>query len=62
MKIRWKLHFLRKTEAPALILEVCFVDDKNDIKLYDVNKMVKAIAEGILNKTITKRKILKLFN
>lgn len=61
VKVREELYVLRKTEAPALLVECCFVDDKDDIKLYDVNKMAKAIAEGILNKTITEKKSFKSY-
>lgn len=53
VKIRRGLYVLRKTKATALLIECCFVDDKDDCNLYDVDKMAKAIAEGILNKTIT---------
>ena len=37
-----------------LLVECCFVDDKDDIKIYDSKKMAKAIAEGILNRAISK--------
>lgn len=40
------------TAAPAILVECCFIDDKDDMKLYDAKKMAKAIAEGILNKKI----------
>lgn len=46
------LYVLRKTKAPALLVECCFVDDKDDLMLYDCLKMARAIAEGITAQTI----------
>ena len=48
------LYFLRKAAAPALLIEVCFVDDRDDYNVYmaNVDKVAKAIAEGILGTTI----------
>lgn len=43
------MYFLIKTNAPAILIECCFVDD---INLYNPKTMAKAIVEGILNKTI----------
>lgn len=44
------LYFLRKTTAPALLIEVCFVTDKDDALLYKANraKAAKAISRAIL--------------
>lgn len=46
------LYYLRKTNAPALLIEVCFVDDKDDVKKYDPDKVAEAIVKAIndLNK------------
>lgn len=52
VKVRKDLYVLKNTKAPALLVECCFVDDKDDCKLYNAEKMGKAIAEGILGKTI----------
>ena len=41
------LYYLKHTAAPALLVECCFVDDKDDAKLYDAKKMAKAIADAI---------------
>lgn len=48
------LYFLRKAASPALLIEVCFVDDRDDYNVYmaNVDKVAKAIAEGILGTTI----------
>lgn len=54
VKVNDNLYVLRKTNAPALLVEVCFVDDEDDIELYqkNIDKIAKAIAEGITGKKI----------
>lgn len=50
------LYELKYTNCPAMIIEVCFVDSKADTDLYKSlgsDRVGKAIAEGILNKTIS---------
>lgn len=47
VKINRKLYFLTKTKAAALLLECCFVDDKDDVFLYDYKSMAEAIVFGI---------------
>lgn len=41
------LYVLRKTNAPAMLIECCFVDDKDDAALYDCKAMAEAIVYGI---------------
>ncbi|MDY3960159.1 N-acetylmuramoyl-L-alanine amidase [Romboutsia timonensis] len=53
VKQRTDLGVLKNTKAPALLVECCFVDDKDDIDLYNSKSMAKAIAQGILNKQIS---------
>lgn len=53
IKYRTDLYFLRKTNAPAMLIECCFVDDKDDVKLYDVEKMASAIVKGITGQSVT---------
>ncbi|MDD6206987.1 MAG: N-acetylmuramoyl-L-alanine amidase, partial [Clostridiales bacterium] len=48
VKANTGLYFLRKTTAPAMLVECCFVDDKDDVQLYNYKKMAEAIANGIL--------------
>ena len=48
VKIRDNLYFLHRTNSPAMLIECCFVDDKDDVKLYDYKKMAEAIVKGIL--------------
>lgn len=53
IKLRPELYVLNKTKAPAMLVECCFVDDVDDVALYDAAKMAKAIADGITGATIT---------
>ena len=41
-------YVLRKSKAPAMLIECCFVDDADDVDLYDADSIAQAIAEGIL--------------
>ena len=56
VKVRTDLSILKKTKAPCILIECCFVDDFDDVKLYNPKSMAKAIAQGILNKTIEDKK------
>lgn len=51
VKITSSLYFLNHTKAPAILIEVCFVDDKDDYMLYTSDRMdaAKAIAKAVLN-------------
>ena len=48
VKVRDNLYFLHRTNSPAMLIECCFVDDKDDVKLYNYKKMAEAIVKGIL--------------
>lgn len=48
------LYVIRKTVAPALLIECCFCDSKKDAAIYDADKMAKAIVEGICGKKTVK--------
>lgn len=52
VKVRQDLYVLRKTSAPALLVECCFVDDADDAKLYDPEKMAAAIVKGITGQSV----------
>ena len=59
VKKRDDLYILRESKCPAILLEICFCDNKKDCDLYDKagdDKIAKLIAEGILNKTISSKK------
>ena len=43
-----QLYVLRNTKAPAVLIECCFVDDMDDAKLYDADKMANAIINGVV--------------
>lgn len=47
VKYRPDLYFLRKTKAPALLVEVCFVDDADDVEKYDADKTANAIVNAL---------------
>lgn len=47
VKINSGLYVLRKTKAPAILIECCFVDDADDVKMYDVQSMASAIVYGL---------------
>jgi N-acetylmuramoyl-L-alanine amidase len=50
MKTTTGLYFLNHTKSPAILVEICFVDDKDDAELYEKNKdaVAEAIASGII--------------
>ena len=51
VKVRNDLRFLNQTIAPAVLVECCFVDDRDDYIRYkkvQYKKMAKAIADGII--------------
>lgn len=47
VKVSSRLYVLKKTNAPAMLIECCFVDDRDDALLYDANKIAEAIVFGI---------------
>ncbi|VIC75156.1 n-acetylmuramoyl-l-alanine amidase [Clostridioides difficile] len=57
------LYWLSHTKAPAILIEVCFVDSKADTDYYIKNKntVAKLIAEGILNKKIDNEGVKQMY-
>ncbi|MGO0861758.1 N-acetylmuramoyl-L-alanine amidase [Clostridioides difficile] len=57
------LYWLSHTKAPAILIEVCFVDSKADTDYYIRHKdiVAKLIAEGIINKKIDNEEINKMY-
>lgn len=51
-KYNKNLYVLRHTNSPSILIECCFVDDKDDANKWDYRKCAKAIVEGILNEKI----------
>lgn len=50
VKTNSKLAFLRRTSAPAMLIECCFVSSEKDVSLYNVEEMAAAIVYGITGK------------
>ena len=50
VKVNKSLYFLNHTKAPAILIEVCFVDDKDDYMLYtsDRDAVAKAIVRAVV--------------
>ena len=46
------LYVLKHTKAPALLVECCFVDDQDDVQLYDYRSMASAIVYGITGQRV----------
>ncbi len=51
------LYVLKHTKAPAMLVECCFADDRDDVNMYDASSMAKAIVEGILGKILSPNEI-----
>ena len=47
------LYVLRKTKSKAILIECCFVDDKDDTKVWNADKCAEAIYKGLTGKTIS---------
>lgn len=43
---------LRATNSPAMLIECCFVDDKDDVELYNSTKMANAIVYGLTGQKV----------
>ncbi|MCI8669972.1 MAG: hypothetical protein HFI34_10730 [Lachnospiraceae bacterium] len=53
IKISKDLYVLANTKAEALLIECCFVDDKDDVSLYNAGDMAKAIVTGITGQSVS---------
>ena len=53
VKYSTSLYVLRKTKAPAMLVECCFVDDKDDVALYNYKTMAEAIVYGITGQKVS---------
>lgn len=42
------LYVIKKTKCESMLIEVCFVDNDNDFKIYDAEKIAAAIARSLL--------------
>lgn len=52
LKENKNLYVLRKSKAPAMLIECCFVDDVDDVSLYHYRTMANAIVTGITGQTV----------
>lgn len=52
VKTSTSLYFLKHSKNPAMLIECCFVDDPDDVALYNVDKMAQAIVKGITGMTV----------
>lgn len=48
------LYVLQNTNMPALLVEQCFVDSKDDMQKWDAEKMANAIVAGITGQAVQK--------
>lgn len=53
IKVRPDLAVLRRTKAPAMLVECCFVDDLDDVKVYNYKVMARAIVKGLLGRELS---------
>lgn len=57
VKFSKSLYFLNKTNSTSILIEVCFVDDKDDVNLYNkcgIEEISNAIVKGITGKSVSK--------
>lgn len=52
VKYKPSLRVLKSTKAPAMLVECCFVDDKDDVERYDYFSMASAIVKGITGQSV----------
>lgn len=52
VKISKTLYVLKHTKAPAMLIECCFVDDQDDVQLYDYQSMASSIVCGITGQRV----------
>lgn len=52
IKYRPNMSVLKNTKAPAMLVECCFVDDKDDVEKYDYFSMASAIVKGITGQSV----------
>lgn len=53
------LYVINNTKAKAMLIEICFVDTKSDVELYNslgATEIAKAIVKGLINQVVTSNK------
>lgn len=46
------LYLVRRSYAPAMLIEVAYIDNEGDMEIYEPDLVAKAIASGIVNQEI----------
>ena len=47
-----RLYVLRRTKAPAMLVEIAYIDNEKDMAMYNPQAVAVAIAEGITNQKV----------
>lgn len=55
VKTSTSLYMIKHTNSPSMLIECCFVDDKDDIEIYNYKTMAEAIVRGITGKNPTSK-------
>lgn len=55
VKVNSCLYVLKHTSSPAMLIECCFVDDKDDVQLYNAQKMAAEIVYGITGQRVEQK-------
>lgn len=58
VKYSTSLYVLKNTNSPATLIEVCFVDDKDDANVYDYRRVANAIVRSLVGINYYEDKIL----
>ena len=53
VKVKKSLYVLRHTKNKAMLIECCFVDDKDDAKVWNADRCAGAIVKGLTGKTVS---------
>lgn len=59
VKYSTSLKYLRSVKNPCVLVECCFVDDPDDVALYDYKSMARAIVGGICAEELPKSNVDK---
>lgn len=55
VKTSTSLYVIKHTNSPSMLIECCFVDDKDDVEIYNYKTMAEAIVRGITGKNPTSK-------
>lgn len=55
VKTSTSLYVIKHTNSPSMLIECCFVDDKDDIEIYNHKTMAEAIVQGITGEKTTSK-------